>query len=320
MTKSDVKFANSLNDALNDAIKYENGNRMSRAVTAALILGNKSSIVTSSTRASTSSGSTSPTLTSSTRASTPSSINSSRAGTPPSVAPHSVAKVEQCQCCDIDEFRKAYDSFCLMDKRACGVVRRCDFWEAFTEHLTNEMQCTISKAKLHQRFRSSSADMTLEELIGRAWPTATDADRKTMNHWAKLHDAFLIVSSSSFRGTRQNIKQVFDLLDFDGSGMLSVSELVRARILTKGESQKLMKDWHEMFDGRNSSESLNLGEFKLLTQKHLIEKYANGLRDVSCRSAFHSSKEKDSFRRSTTIADVLSRHAALNPGNIVMAC
>jgi len=318
MTESGVKFVNSLNDAVNGNVQFKS---VSRAVTAALILGNKSPSSASSTRPSTPSGSVSPSLASSSRASTPrSSTKSSNAGALPPVAPHSVTKVERCQCCDIDEFWRVYDSFCLMDKQGCGSVRRCDFWEAFTDHVTKEMIDTMTKAKLHQRFRASAADMTFQELLERIWPAATASDRKMMNHWARLRDVSLIISSRSFRGTRQNMKQIFDLLDADGSEMICPSELVRARILTKDELKKLMQEFHEMFGGRQESRTLNFGEFKVIAQKHFLEKYANDLWEDPCRSAFQVSKKNASLGPGTKIDKVLSRRSALNQGSIIMAC
>jgi len=284
MTQSNVKFANGINDVVSSS-------RVSRAFTGALILG-----------------STSPSLSNrSPASSTPSSANSSRSGTPPSVASHSVVEVERCNCCTIDDFWKVYDSFKLLDKRGSGLVRRCDFYEASTEHVTLEMRRTITRGDLHQRFRSNPAEMTLEELLQRCWPTATDADRSQMNHWAKLRDASKILLDSSFQGTRQDLKRIFDLLDVDQSETLSMSELLRARILTKGESQNLLEQWYRAFNSNKSGDgsaneggkrerlALSFNEFCMMTQKHLCDKYAQKddettSWDVHCRSAFHSSK------------------------------
>jgi len=208
-----------------------------------------------------------------------------------------------------------------MDKQGCGAVRRCDFWEAFTDHVTKEMQCTITKAKLQQRFRASAAEMTFEEFIERMWPSSTDSDRKMMNHWARLRDASLIISSPSFRATRLNMKQIFDLLDTDGSEMLSLSELVRARILTKDESKKLLQEFHKTFGGTKDSQNLSFSEFKVVTRKHFLEKYAHD--DVwadPCRSAFQKSKTNVSPKPATKIDKVLSRRNSLNQASTVMAC
>jgi hypothetical protein len=126
-----------------------------------------------------------------------------------------------------------------------------------------------------------------------------------MNHWSKLRDASKILLDSSFQGTRQDLKRIFDLLDVDGSESLSMSELLRARILTKGESQNLLEQWYRAFNksgdesanegGKRERLSLSFNEFCLMTQKHLCEKYAqkddeSTSWDVHCRSAFHASK------------------------------
>lgn len=216
---------------------------------------------------------------------------------------------ERCGCCTMDDFWKIYDSFQLMDKRGCGSVRRCDFYEASTAHVTLDMRRTINAANLHQRFRSNAAEMNLQELIQLVWPSATDRDKKQMNNWAKLRDASTILKDSTFQGTRQDLKQIFDLLDIEGNDMLSMSELVRARILTKAESQNLLRQWYEAFNkmpddcssdsgsenGKTESFSLSFNEFCQMTQKHLCEKYVrkengNILWAKPCRLAFETSR------------------------------
>lgn len=206
-----------------------------------------------------------------------------------------------------------------MDKRGCGSVRRCDFYEAITEHVTLEMRRMITRGDLHDRFRSSAADMTFLELIDRIWPAATDADRKMMNQWIKLYDASVYLSTASFQGTHHDLKKFFDLLDLDGNQTLSMSELVRARILTKGEAQDLLKNWRKEFDsdhgagGKKLGPNLNFGDFCLLMQKPLTEKYAkkeegdvaNDSWDLHCRSAFLASKKKVTLKSvGTTLKSV----------------
>jgi Ca2+-binding EF-hand superfamily protein len=203
----------------------------------------------------------------------------------------------------MDDFWKMYDSFKLMDKRGCGSVRRCDFYEASTEHLTVEMQRTIQRADLHRRFRSNAADLPLQELLDRIWPNATDSDQKKMTNWTKLRDASTILLDPGFQGTREDLKRIFDLLDADGSNTLSMGELVRARIITKNESHTLLEKWFKAFSGvdarqetrgKSSKESvgLNFNEFCRMTQKHLCEKYVK--KDTTwedqCRSAYKASR------------------------------
>merc|ERR1719321_489594 len=176
-----------------------------------------------------------------------------------------------------------------MDKRRCSSVRRCDFFEACTKHVTLDMRRTITRGDIHERFRSSAAEMTLSELLKRIWPTATAVDHKTMSNWAKLHDVSSLFSAASFQGARQDLEQVFDLLDVDGSQTLSIGELVRARMLTQDESEKLLQDWYKAFkntqqkqdsDDDSKRESvmnarldLSFNEFCVMTQAHLAEKF-----------------------------------------------
>jgi hypothetical protein len=191
-----------------------------------------------------------------------------------------------------------------MDKQQCGSIRRCDFYEASTKYVTLAMQRTITRADLHERFRSSAAELTLEELLERIWPAATDGDHKMMTAWAKLRDVSLVFSAALFQGTRQDFKRIFDLLDADGSETLSMSELVRARILTKGESLRLLKDWYKALNKHESEKdsgtgnspkeqlSLTFNEFCLLTRQDLEQTYTHnedGWR-VPCRSAFRASQ------------------------------
>jgi len=294
VTDANIKFSEGLKHAIG-------GKGKSRAFIGSLIVGkpnvtyNACPSLAGSETSSTSSG----------------SNNSSRTGTPSSIASYGFADVERCSCCTIDDFWKIYDSFVLMDKRACGSVRRGDFYEAISEHVTVDMRRTMVMADLQSRFRSSATEMTLAELLGRVWPMITDGDRKMMMNWAKLRDASAILKASSFQGTREDLKRIFDFLEaanpqVSGSQSLSMGELVRARILTKDESQKLLQDWYASFSKQSSdsecgcknanSDSLNLSfnEFCLMTQDHLSEKYVQ--KENSCpwvanfRSAFQASK------------------------------
>lgn len=279
MAESTVKFA----DGIKDAIR---GEKKSRAFIGSLIIGNAyaSPSLASSDTLSTSSG----------------SNNSSRTSTPKSVASCDAADIERCSCCTIDDFWKIYDSFRLMDRRACGSVRRCDFYEAITEHVTLDMRRTMTRGDLHERFRSCASDMTLAELLGRVWPTITDGDRKMIGHWAKLRDASSVTSCSSFQGTREDLKRIFDLLDVECSQSLSMHDLVRARILTKDESHNLLKDWYKAFNkndsgsdsgsviGQSQFMSLSFADFCRMTQEHLSEKYVQKVDTNSWAAGFAS--------------------------------
>lgn len=169
------------------------------------------------------------------------------------------------------------------------------------------------------------------ELADRIWPTVTDADTKLMKQWIKLYDASAYLSSDSFKGTHHDLKQVFNLLDVDGSQTLSISELVRARILTKGEAHHLLKSWNKKFDesdvgsdSHNGKKHLNLSlgfsDFCLLMQKPLTEKYAQKEEapdavnswDSLCRSSFLASKKKVTLKSiGTTIKTVHAFNSGL---------
>jgi len=286
MSESTLRIAESVKDAVS-------GKRVSRAFTGTLIL--RQGIQS---------------LSSSRTSSTASSRNSSRVGTPPCVLPQKRSVMaERCSCCKMDDFWIIYDSFRLMDKRGCGLVRRCDFYEASTEHVTLNMRRTMARANLHQRFRSNAGEMTLQELVQLVWPNASETDKRQMSDWAKLRDAWALLTDPDFQGTREDLKKVFDLLNIEGDDMLSISDLVRSRILTKVESQNLLRQWYKAFNKASDdsgSESgieppnsenlcLSFNEFCQMTQKHLCEKYVqkddeNTSWETSCRSAFLTSR------------------------------
>jgi Ca2+-binding EF-hand superfamily protein len=207
------------------------------------------------------------------------------------------------------DFWKIYDCFRLMDKRGCGLVRRSDFYEATTDYVTLDMRRAIARANLHQRFRSNASEMTLQELVQLIWPNVNEADKEQMSNWAKLRDAWSTLSASDFEGTRQDLKVVFDLLNIEGDDMLSISDLVRSRILTKVESQNLLREWYKVFKkapddsgsesgsevANNENRCLSFNEFCQMTQKHLTDKYVqkddeNLSWEKPCRSAFENSK------------------------------
>lgn len=198
-----------------------------------------------------------------------------------------------------------------MDKRGCGAVRRCDFYEASTEYITLEMRRTITRGNLHERFRSSAAEMTLQELLRLVWPTSSEEDRKQMTNWAKLRDASLILTSSSFEGSRGDLKRIFDLLDIDGSHTLSLKELVRARILTKGESRSLLERWYTSFNekqaesegGKRGCRGLSFNEFCLMTQKHLHDKFAQKDGNTSWEKQWRSTWKASKATTAKVVAD-----------------
>jgi len=293
MFESDVKFADNLKDSVSSR---REAFAEKKALTANLILGSTSPSGASSRSPSTAAGSSQASSRPTSTTSTP------RIGTPPSVASHCIVEVERCGCCTIDDFWKIYDSFRLMDKRGCGSVRRCDFYEASTEHVTLEMRRAITRGDLHERFRSSPAELKLEELLHRIWPNATDDDRKKMVNWTKLRDASTVLSDSSFKATREDLKRIFDLLDADGSQTLSMGELVRARIITKRESQNLLAKWYKAFSkhyespsskGKGESLGLDFNEFCMISKDHLYEKFVSQKEETwkdSCRSAYKASR------------------------------
>lgn len=99
---------------------------------------------------------------------------------------------------------------------------------------------TVRRADLQQRFRGSAADVTLEELLQLTWPKATEEDFGKMRRWVQLMEAQRVLREPNFRGETSDLRRIFDLLDVNGDGDLSLKEVLRANILTKSEVVQLL--------------------------------------------------------------------------------
>jgi hypothetical protein len=127
-----------------------------------------------------------------------------------------------------------------MDKRNCGSIARSEFYEAITAHPTLEMRRVMKRCGLHDRFRRSNVDVSLEEFIRLIWPYASGHDMETMRHWSCLREAHSVLKEPTFVGEHADLRHIFDLLDIDGSRTISVNELLRSRILSKKDVSTLV--------------------------------------------------------------------------------
>jgi hypothetical protein len=161
-----------------------------------------------------------------------------------------------------------FDVFRSMDKRNRKRISRRDFLEALADETTHAKARTLRRSGLHQRFRESAADVTLEELLKLVWPKASSEDLLKMKRWVELREAQGVLRDHQFRGDNSDLRKIFDLLDENGDGSLSVRELQRSAILTKEEICDLMGT--DRMDAK-----LNFQDFVCFAQPHLKKMYVS---------------------------------------------
>merc|ERR1739848_270067 len=98
------------------------------------------------------------------------------------------------------------------------------------------------------------------------WPKATKDDMTKLLRWVQLREAQSVLREQQFRGDNNDLRKIFDLLDENGDGVLSVRELQRSAILTKDEICGLM--------GPSRMDAmLNFHDFVCFAQPHLKKMY-----------------------------------------------
>lgn len=196
----------------------------------------------------------------------------------------------------------AYDVFRSLDKRKRQSISRTDFLEALKDFhtldklkalsrendrindidklngglakLSSENRETVNKLKilkrsrLDHRFRESTQDVDLPEFLRMLWPLATEEDMVKMVRWAQLREAQAVLRDGKFRGEVAELKKIFDLLDENGDGLLSVNELRRASILNTKEIQTLMRT--QRLDAK-----MSFHDFCIYAQTHLKAMYVS---------------------------------------------
>jgi len=147
-------------------------------------------------------------------------------------------EIDRCSCCTRDEFWVVYDIFTCMDRRQEGSVRRGDFvWSLSAYGANVEFQRIVRKSRLSAYFKSTAREITLEEFVRRVFPNTTPTDVTKIQRWISLRRARNIVTSAEgFGASPEALKEVFALLDEEGSGTVSTHELMRAQILTRAEA------------------------------------------------------------------------------------
>lgn len=175
------------------------------------------------------------------------------------------AAVERCTRCTKDQMWLAYDVFRSMDVQKRQRISRTDFFAKVQNFKTVDELKIIRKSCLGDRFRESDKAVDLTEFLRLLWPGATEEDVAKMLRWAQLRDAQAVLQRGNFRGDLHELQQIFDHLDDDGDGLLTVIELCRAHILTGKEIQALMK----------GKDNINFQEFCDYVQSHLKNVYVS---------------------------------------------
>lgn len=173
---------------------------------------------------------------------------------------------DRCAYCSKEDLWILFDVFCSMDKQNRKRISRREFLEALADETSQAKLRTLRRSGLHQRFRESAADVTLEEFFKLMWPKATQDDMAKLLRWVKLREAQSVLREQQFKGDNHELRKIFDLLDENGDGVLSVRELQRSEILTKDEICQIMGS------GRLDAQ-VNWSDFLSFVQPHLKKMY-----------------------------------------------
>merc|ERR1719387_331176 len=129
----------------------------------------------------------------------------------------------------------------------------------------------LKRSGLYNRFRRKASPVDLREWFSLVWPQAFSEELDMMMRWAQLREIQLCVSGQSFRGTQEEVKNIFEVLDSSNDGHVSVVELMRAEICTQKEVEDIMK----ANDANNDGE-LDIEEFCAHFQPFLKQKFLSG--------------------------------------------
>jgi Ca2+-binding EF-hand superfamily protein len=193
--------------------------------------------------------------------------------------------VERCSRCTKEEMWAVYDVFRSLDMGRKHRITRKDFFNRDEPKRPTLMELRVlQRSKLDDRFRHSAEDITLAEFLQLMWPGCSQEEIELMMHWARLRDAQSVLREPKFRGEISDLKKVFDLLDEDNDGNLSMAELNRAGILSKQEIDALMQTSID-----DNPDECNFEEFVSCTQSHFKDMFVT----TETRRAMEQEKEDD---------------------------
>jgi hypothetical protein len=129
----------------------------------------------------------------------------------------------------------------------------------------------LKRSGLYNRFRRKASPVDLREWFSLVWPQALEEELDMMMRWAQLREIQLCVTGQSFRGTLEEVKNIFEVLDASNDGQVSIMELMRAEILTYKEVVDIISA-----NDANSDGQLDIEEFCAHFQPFLKQKFLSG--------------------------------------------
>lgn len=195
---------------------------------------------------------------------------------------------ERCSCCNKSEYWVCFDVFCAMDRSQDGAVRRGDFvWSLSAHGASVEFQRVIRRARLSAYFKSTAREISFDEFSQRIFPNASPNDIQKMQRWTCMRKAQKIVLSGAFSAKEEEMREVFSLLEEeDGVGIVALSDLVRAEILTKADILDCAPE--------TQGPHISFDEFLQFLSPSLVRKYAT----EDCRSMFLESGPQAFYKES----------------------
>lgn len=161
-----------------------------------------------------------------------------------------------------------------MDRRNRGNIRRSDYVWAIGEHGgCIEFHRAVRRADLCGYFHSTAKDLSLAEFMRRALPSASCQDLEKVGYWMNLWKAHSMVTRPTFMGRRDEIQQVFSLLDKSHIGVIRVRQLVNGRLFSWDELNLVLPE------GTQASTALTFNEFCDSVQPMLVAKFCQERRE-----------------------------------------
>jgi hypothetical protein len=187
------------------------------------------------------------------------------------------SRVERCRVCTKHQAWIVFDVFLsLTTPKERNFILRDVFsqiiadWYSAPGRTLFEIK-VLKRSGLYNRFRRAASPVDLREWFSLVWPQASDEELDMMMRWAQLREIQLSVTGQSFRGTLEETKKIFQVLDDSKDGQVSIIELMRAEIMTKKEVDDIIKANDADGDGQ-----LDIEEFCAHFQPFLKQKYLSG--------------------------------------------
>lgn len=77
------------------------------------------------------------------------------------------------------------------------------------------------------------------QFLRHVWPHVTSGEHQALILWARTREAQSIIQASSYFGSQQDLRRIFDLIDKNGNGTLSYDEVETSRIFSEEELSQI---------------------------------------------------------------------------------